>query len=376
MTTYSLSQLSELIGEVLSVELNDTYWVRAEIASLSRRNGHGYFDLVEKGKDGLFTAKMRGNCWANVFAILSAYFEQETGSTLQAGIQVLLEVEINWHDVYGLSLNIVGIDPQYTIGDLARQRQETIRQLQKEGILDMQQSLTLPTVVRRIAVISSDTAAGYEDFIHQLSSLNSTLSTTLHSTLAQRASTLHSTLFPAIMQGDSAEASILKALQAIAQREDEFDVVVIIRGGGASLDMSCFDSYLLAATCAQFPLPIITGIGHTRDVSVIDLVAYRALKTPTAVAAFFVDRLNEEIKRLEDLRRRLLQTQERQVLIRKHAIELLAQRLASCDPARIYKMGYSLTTINGQVLTSKHQVQPGQTLITHLRDGEITSLTQ
>lgn len=357
MTTYSLSQLSELIGEVLSVELNDTYWVRAEIASLSRRNGHGYFDLVEKGKDGLFTAKMRGNCWANVFAILSAYFEQETGSTLQAGIQVLLEVEINWHDVYGLSLNIVGIDPQYTIGDLARQRQETIRQLQKEGILDMQQSLSLPTVVRRIAVISSDTAAGYEDFIHQLS-------------------TLHSTLFPAIMQGDSAEASILKALQAIAQREDEFDVVVIIRGGGASLDMSCFDSYLLAATCAQFPLPIITGIGHTRDVSVLDLVAYRALKTPTAVAAFFVDRLNEEVKRLEDLRRRLLQTQERQVLIRKHAIELLAQRLASCDPARIYKMGYSLTTLNGQVLTSKHQVQPGQTLITHLRDGEITSITQ
>ncbi len=178
------------------------------------------------------------------------------------------------------------------------------------------------------------------------------------------------------MQGDNAEASILKALQAIAKREDEFDVVVIIRGGGASLDMSCFDSYLLAATCAQFPLPIITGIGHTRDVSVLDLVAYRALKTPTAVAAFFVDRLTEELNRLEDLRRRLRQTQERQVLIRKHAIEMLAQRLASCDPARIYKMGYSLTTVNGQVLTSKTQVTQGQTLITHLIDGEITSITQ
>ncbi len=365
MTTYSLSQLSELIGEVISVELNDTYWVRAEIASLSRRNGHGYFDLVEKGKDGLFTVKMRGNCWANLFTILSAYFEQETGSTLQAGMQVLLEVEINWHDVYGLSLNIVGIDPQYTIGDLARQRQETIRQLQKEGILDMQQSLTLPTVVRRIAVISSDTAAGYEDFIHQLSTLPLYSSTPLLPTL-----------FPAIMQGDNAEASILKALQAIAEREDEFDVVVIIRGGGASLDMSCFDSYLLAATCAQFPLPIITGIGHTRDVSVLDLVAYRALKTPTAVAAFFVDRLAEELKRLEDLRRRLRQTQERQVLIRKHAIEMLAQRLVSCDPARIYKMGYSLTTIDGQIITSKHQVKSGQTLITHLIDGDLSSIIQ
>lgn len=368
MTTYSLSQLSELIGEVISVELNDTYWVRAEIASLSRRNGHGYFDLVEKGKDGLFTVKMRGTCWANLFTILSTYFEQETGSCLQAGMQVLLEVEINWHDVYGLSLNIVGIDPQYTIGDLARQRQETIRQLQKEGILDMQQSLTLPTVVRRIAVISSDTAAGYEDFIHQLS-INSSFSDAVHSIISP-------TLFPAIMQGDNAEASILKALQAIAEREDEFDVVVIIRGGGASLDMSCFDSYLLAATCAQFPLPIITGIGHTRDVSVLDLVAYRALKTPTAVAAFFVDRLAEELKRLEDLRRRLRQTQERQVLIRKHAIEMLAQRLVSCDPARIYKMGYSLTTIDGQVITSKHQVKSGQTLITHLIDGDLTSITQ
>ena len=368
MVSYSLSQFSELIGETLSVEFSDTYWVRAEIASLSCKGGHGYFDLVEKGSDGILAAKQRGTCWAHTYAMLSAYFEQETGAALQPGMQVLVEVEVNWHDIYGLSLNIVGIDPQYTVGDLAKQRQETIKKLQSEGILDMQQSLTLPTIVRRIAVISSDSAAGYEDFIHQLTP------TPLQPAGRPYSPTpLHTTLFRAIMQGDNAEASILEALEAIAKRESEFDIVVIIRGGGASTDMSCFDSYLLAATCAQFPLPIITGIGHTRDVSVLDLVAYQSLKTPTAVAAFLVDRLMQEIHRLEDLHRRLQQTAQRQVLIRKHVLELLSQRIAACNPERIYKMGYSLATVNGCPLTSTKQVSNGQIIVTHLCDGEIVS---
>ncbi len=372
MISYSLSQFNELIGETLSVEFSDTYWVRAEIASLSCKGGHGYFDLVEKGSDGILAAKQRGTCWANTYSMLSAYFEQETGTSLHVGIQVLLEVEVSWHDVYGLSLNIVGIDPQYTVGDLAKQKQDTIKQLTNEGILDMQQSLTLPTIARRIAVISSDSAAGYEDFINQL---NSKLSTTEQDDFFQL-STFNFQLFKAIMQGDYAEASILKALEAIAAREEEFDVVVIIRGGGASTDMSCFDSYLLAATCAQFPLPIITGIGHTRDVCVLDLVAHRALKTPTAVAAFLVERLTNEYNRIEELKRRLKQTAERQILIRKHVLDLLAQRIAACNPERIYKMGYSLTTVNGKPLTSTHQVTGGQTIITHLSDGEIESIIQ
>ena len=362
MVSYSLSQFSELIGETLSVEFSDSYWVRAEIASLSCKGGHGYFDLVEKGSDGILAAKQRATCWANTYSMLSAYFEQETGTCLRVGIQVLLEVEVSWHDVYGLSLNIVGIDPQYTVGDLAKQKQDTIKQLTSEGILDMQQSLTLPTIVRRIAVISSDSAAGYEDFINQLHP---------QSTIHQTPST---SLFGAIMQGDYAEASILKALETIAAREEEFDVVVIIRGGGASTDMSCFDSYLLAATCAQFPLPIITGIGHTRDVCVLDLVAHRALKTPTAVAAFFVERLTSELNRLEELKRRLQLTAERQIMIRKHVLELYAQRIAACNPERIYQMGYSLTTINGRPLTSVTQVTKGQTLVTHLSDGDIESV--
>lgn len=364
MVSYSLSQFSELIGQTLSVEFSDTYWVRAEIASLSCKGGHGYFDLVEKGSDGILAAKQRATCWANTYSMLSAYFEQETGTCLRVGIQVLLEVEVSWHDVYGLSLNIVGIDPQYTVGDLAKQKQNTIKQLTSEGILDMQQSLTLPTIVRRIAVISSDSAAGYEDFINQLHP---------QSTIHQTPST---SLFRAIMQGDYAEASILKALEAIAAREEEFDVVVIIRGGGASTDMSCFDSYLLAATCAQFPLPIITGIGHTRDVCVLDLVAHRALKTPTAVAAFFVERLTSEHNRLEELKRRLQRTAERQIMIRKHVLELYAQRIAACNPERIYRMGYSLATVNGLPLTSIKQVTQGQTIVTHLCDGEVVSVYQ
>lgn len=370
MVSYSLRQFSELIGETLSVEFSDTYWVRAEIASLSCKGGHGYFDLVEKGSDGILAAKQRGTCWANTYSMLSAYFEQETGTCLRVGIQVLLEVEVSWHDVYGLSLNIVGIDPQYTVGDLAKQKQDTIKQLTSEGILDMQQSLTLPTIVRRIAVISSDSAAGYEDFVNQCIVHNSQC--IVNSALC----TLHSELFKAIMQGDYAEASILKALEAIAAREEEFDVVVIIRGGGASTDMSCFDSYLLAATCAQFPLPIITGIGHTRDVCVLDLVAHRALKTPTAVAAFFVERLTSELNRLEELKRRLQLTAERQIMIRKHVLELYAQRIAACNPERIYRMGYSLATVNGQPLTSIKQVTQGQTIVTHLSDGELVSVYQ
>lgn len=358
MNTYSLSQLAGIIGEVVETEFDDTYWVRAEIASVSCRNGHGYLDLVEKGKDGLLAAKMRATCWANTYAMLEPYFKQETGISLQAGIEVLIEVSVEWHDVYGFSLNICNIDPSYTLGDIAKRRQQTLQKLQEEGILDMQQSLTLPTIVRRIAVISSDTAAGYEDFIHQC-------------TMPGARCTMKTVLFPAVMQGDAAEGSIVAALQQIAEREEEFDVVVIIRGGGASIDMNCFDSYLLAATCAQFPLPIITGIGHTRDVSILDLVAYKALKTPTAVAAFFVDRLKDEQQRLSDWRRRLQETAKRQVILRQHVIELLRQRLLACDPERIYRQGYALVTKEGQPVTSIKQTKAGQSLVLHLMDGEV-----
>ena len=252
----------------------------------------------------------------------------------------------------GLSLSIVGIDPSYTLGDIARQRQQTIAQLKADGLLDAQQLLPLPTLIRRIAVISSPNAAGYEDFKHQLE----------HSSYPFRLQ-----LFPAVMQGEAAEKSILAALDEITNHQ--YDAVAIIRGGGATTDLSCFDRYELCAVCAQFELPILTGIGHTRDISVLDLVAHEALKTPTAVAEWLIHRMDTQMNRIADLVVRLQRTGERQLLIRRHRIELLEQRLAACNPEQIYRRGYSLITKNGKVIRSVHELQPGDIITTHLADG-------
>ena len=358
MKTYTLSELSALIEDALMECLPETYPVQAEIASLSEKGGHLYLDLVEKADRGLMAARMRATCWQQRWGMLRAYFEQETGMPLRAGMQVLVEVEVQYHAVYGLSLSIVNIDPRYTLGDLARQRQETIRRLTEEGVLDMQSALSLPTLVRRLAVISASEAAGYGDFCHQLSDSPYRFSTEL---------------FPATMQGEHAEQSILSALDAIYGRVEDFDAVVIIRGGGATTDLSCFDSYALCAHCAQFPLPVVTGIGHTRDVSVLDLVAHLSLKTPTAVAAWLIQRMDTHLQRIDDLLRRLHQTAQRQILLRRHRVELLEQRLGACSPERIYRMGYSLLTADGHVVRSIEEIQPRQLLTTHLMDGDICS---
>lgn len=355
MATLTLSELCVLIGEALDNGLASTYWVKAEISSLSEKGGHMYLDLVE-GK----SAKMRATCWAGTKEMLTAYFESETGQPLQAGMSVLVEVEMQWHAVYGLSLSIVGIDPGYTIGDIARQRKQTIAQLQADGLLDAQQLLPLPTLIRRIAVISSPSAAGYEDFRHQLDNSGFHFDTCL---------------FGATMQGEGAEKSILAALEAIEAQAERWDVVVIIRGGGATSDLSCFDNYTLCAVCAQFELPIISGIGHTRDVSILDLVAHEALKTPTAVAEWLIHRLDDQMGRIADLMVRLHRTAERQILIRQHKIELLEQRLSACNPERIYRMGYSLLTKNGRVVRSVSDLQPGDTVISHLADGSVQLTT-
>ena len=304
-----------------------------------------YLELVD-GK----SAKMRATCWSGTQEMLSAYFESETGQTLQPGMAVLVETEVQYHPIYGLSLSITNIDPSYTLGDIARQRQQTILQLQKDGLLDAQQLLPLPTLIRRIAVISSPHAAGYEDFKHQLE----------HSPF-----TFHLSTFPATMQGESAAKSIIAALEEI----EGFDVVVIIRGGGATTDLSCFDDYELCAVCAQFEIPILTGIGHTRDISVLDLVAHEALKTPTAVAEWLIHRMEDQTNRINDLLQRLQRTAERQILIRRHRIDMLEQRLAACNPERIYQRGYSLLTKNGKVVRSIQELQKGDTVVTHLADG-------
>ena len=353
MKHYTLSELCAEIGELLNEGLAPSYWVQAEISSLSEKGGHLYLELVD-GK----SAKMRATCWAGNRELLMAYFEQETGQRLQAGMAVLIEAEVQWHAVYGLSLSIIGIDPSYTLGDLARQRQRTIAQLEADGLLDAQQLIPLPTLIRRVAVISSPGAAGYGDFIHQLE----------HSGYHFRTQ-----LFEAIMQGEGAEASILAALETVEAEADRWDVVAIIRGGGATTDLSCFDRYTLCAVCAQFSLPVLSGIGHTRDVSVLDLVAHEALKTPTAVAEWLIHRLDAEAARVNDLLLRLRRTADRQRLVRLHRIEMLEQRLTACSPERIYRRGYSLLTLNGRVIRSVSQLRPGDVITTHLADGQIDS---
>lgn len=351
MKPLTLSELCYLLGEVLEEHLEPSYWVKAEIGSLSERGGHMYLELVD-GK----TAKMRATCWAGTKELLLAFFEAETGQPLQAGMSVLVETEIQYHPLYGLSLSIIGIDPQYTLGDIARQRQQTIMQLKADGLLDPQQLLPLPTLIRRIAVISSAKAAGYEDFKHQLENSGFRFETQL---------------FGATMQGANAAKSIIAALEEIGQQS--YDAVVIIRGGGATTDLSCFDDYELCAVCAQFELPIISGIGHTRDVSVLDLVAHEALKTPTAVAEWLIHRMEEQLQRIADMLLRLHRTAERQIMLRQHRVEMLEQRLAACNPERIYKMGYSLLTKNGKPVRSVSEVQAGDLIETHLADGSIQS---
>lgn len=381
MQTYSLSELCAQIEVVLKEGLPDTYWVRCEIASLSEKGGHLYLDLVEKGQRGLFVARQRATCWNGRQQMLRAYFAQETGSSLQVGMQVLLEVSVQFHSVYGLSLDVQGIDPQYTLGDMARQRQAAISRLQAEGVFDMQRMLSLPTLPRRLAVVSAAAAAGYSDFVHQLE---------------ESPYSFVATLFPAVMQGDRAAASIRAALDSIGATEEEFDAVVIIRGGGATTDLTCFDDYALAALCAQFPLPILTGIGHTRDVSVLDLVAFQALKTPTAVAAFLVERMDEQMERMQRLTYRLQQTALRQVLLRRHRVEqleqrlyagvqawamlrrnhirMLEQRVETLNPERIYRLGYSLLRKEGRVVRSVADCRQGDTVSAELADG-IVQLT-
>ena len=381
MKQYSLLELCEWIQEVVENELPDRYWVRAEIASMSVR-GHCYMELVEKSENGILAAKMRATCWSNVYALLSAYFAQETGQSLHVGLQVLLEVSVEYHAVYGLSLNVWSIDPTYTLGDLAKQRQATIRQLTEDGVMELQRALEVPSLPRRVAVISSADAAGYGDFCDQLK----------HNRFGFAFVTQ---LYPAVVQGDTAARSIINALGAIAAQEEEWDVVAIIRGGGASTDLSCFDDYMLASHCAQFPLPIVAGIGHTRDVSVVDMVVHASVKTPTAAAEWLVERVAEQVERVGGLQLRLERAVQGAVSKEKNRLVVYHQRMMSAvyqalarekgklnlwqktvelhSPERIYRMGYSLTTVNGKVVRGAQDVVKGDVIETHLRDGVIQS---
>ena len=382
MKQYSLSELCAEIQEVVENDLLERYWVCAEIASLSAR-GHCYMELVEKADDNMLAAKVRATCWSNVYSLLSAYFIQETGQALRVGMQVLVEVSVTFHPVYGLSLNVWNIDPTYTQGDLAKQRQATILRLTEDGVIELQQRLELPTLIRKVAVISAADAAGYGDFCDQLQNNRFGVKFEID-------------LFAAVMQGDNAPKSIIKALNKIASEEDKWDMVVIIRGGGATTDLGCFDDYELASHCAQFPLPILSGIGHTRDMSIVDMVAHTSVKTPTAAAEWLIERVAEQVEMISQLVLRLLRATQHAVVQENNKLQAYMQRMSHAaqrllmqeqnrlqmwtktielhSPERIFKMGYSLTMVNGKPVMRKEDVKEGDVLKTYVQDGVVESV--
>ena len=287
-TPFSLYELNALVRQSVRLCMPDAYWVQAELSDVrTNYSGHCYLEFVQKDpKSNALLAKARGIVWSNAFRELKPYFERETGQAFVAGLKVLVKVTVDFHELYGYSLTVSDIDPTYTLGDMAKRRREILQRLEEEGVLTLNKELDLPELAQRIAVISSPTAAGYGDFCDQL----------------ERNAfgfVFYTKLFPAVMQGEQVEASIIRALNRINAEAGRWDVVVIIRGGGATSDLSGFDTYELATNCAQFPIPIITGIGHERDDTVIDMVAHTRVKTPTAAAEFLINHLRETADRLE-----------------------------------------------------------------------------
>jgi exodeoxyribonuclease VII large subunit len=287
----TLSALNEQVSEAIKEWLPGTYWIQAEMSDVrvNAASGHCYLEFVEKEQQtGRIVAKARGTIWAQTFYKIKPYFEETTGRRFDSGLKVLVNVSVEFHKLYGYSLTVYEIDPAYTIGDLVKRRLEIVRRLQEEGIFDLNKVLAFPVLSQRIAMITSPTAAGYEDFVNQL--------------LCNKAGyPFYLKLFPAIMQGEKSEESIIDALDRVCAYIEHFDVVVILRGGGSTADLNCFDSYLLATHCAQFPLPVITGIGHERDDTVVDMVAHTRMKTPTAVAAFLIEKMDELADELNGL---------------------------------------------------------------------------
>lgn len=422
----SLSQLTTLIGDAIAVHLSPSYWIVADVVELRENySGHCYLSLAEKKEDKVL-AQCRASIWKPTYRMLKPYFESTTGQAFTSGISVKIKVSVSYHNVYGLNLTVQDIDPAFTVGELSVRRQQILQLLEKDGVVDMNKALEMPLLPQRVAIISSPTAAGYEDFMKQLKQNPYGYAFALH-------------LFPAVMQGEGAEASVVSAMEQIFERVDDFDVVVIIRGGGSALDLSCFDNYNIAFHLTQMPLPVLVGIGHERDETVLDLVAHTTLKTPTAVAAYLielfqyvdvqVDELTErlqasvhqivlrqqqklyamtsglptllsqllsgkrmalqnEVFRLSELSKKNLEAQENRIrpyysrlqlglnvyLNRQHQRLEKAEIVSMmADPRHLFKKGYSITMKDGVVLTSVQGLCPGDRLITHLCDGVVAS---
>lgn len=401
---FSLFELNKLVQKTLDKALEPSYWVVAEIAELRvNQNGHCYLELVEK-EDNTIIAKSRATIWSYTYRNLSLWFEKMTGESLKPGLKILCNLTVQLHEVYGLSYNIKDIDANYTLGERERKRQMVISQLQEDGIFEMNQELHIPDVLTNIAIISSPAAAGYEDFMNQL--VNNSYGYTFNTRL-----------YKATMQGENASESIINALQTIHESNDNFEAVIIIRGGGSALDLDCFDNYELNFTAAQFPIPIITGIGHERDQSILDLIAFRSLKTPTAVAEWLIGksldyesiiiekmqqialyterRVNTENKFLEakafrikneyqkllqkegyeiEQKQQLLNTSTKRMLNNwQNQLALYDQKLNYLNPESVLKRGYSLTTINGKLITTDN-VKEGDKIETRTLSSTLESI--
>lgn len=383
---YTLRQLNLMVRDTIEMQMPDEYWVEAELSECRERGGHCYMELIEKEEQtNTPVARASAKCWRQTWQILQPHFERVTGQPLHAGLKVLLRVYAQYHEAYGFSWIVTDIDPTYTIGDMARKRQETIRQLKEEGVFDLQRELRIPLFAKRIAVISAAGAAGYGDFCRQLED-------------NEYGFKFEVTLFPAIMQGEQVELSVISALNKIyEQSPSTYDVVVIIRGGGATADLSGFDTLALAENVAQFPLPIITGIGHDRDESILDMVSNTRVKTPTAAATLLIYNLRQVLERLniaqqrismaghiitdarhriEMLQQRLSVSIERIITNQKHHLSQLELLLQSYDPQRLLSRGYSITLHNGHAVRDPQQLKAGDELETRVEKGTIKSIVQ
>ena len=403
----TLRELQRRVKSALEGQFALPLWVSAEISEIKvNYSGHCYLELVEKGGDnGVPTAQARAVVWRSNYPRIAGYFEAETGQRLAAGIKILAKALVTYHELYGFSLQITDIDPSYTLGDMERQRQQTIAQLQQEGVWDMNREAPMPAVVQRVAIVSSANAAGYQDFCKEL---------------ARSAYRFELTLFDAFMQGAAAEDSIVDALSRIAAAGEAFDAVVMIRGGGSSSDLNCFNAYRLCNHVAQFPLPVVTGIGHDKDTSVADLVAHTALKTPTAVAGWLVERMDtidawldnaalqlrdnvlvtsrtQEL-RLQELSSHLLFHAKGLLRQREMALEQMRETLAASagnflarqtsrlgnaaelvagrSPERILRLGFAIVRTDGKAVFSAAQVGKGDTLDIEVADGRIEGTVQ
>lgn len=426
----TLYELNQMVHETITVSMPNEYWVEAEISDIREVRGHCYMELIQKDEYGNTPlARASAKCWKNKWMYISPHFERITGHILRAGMKILVQVYADFHETYGFSWIITDIDPTFTMGDMARKRQDIIRKLQEAGVLELQKELSLPLFTQRIAVISSEQAAGYGDFCNQLSKNDYGFQFKL-------------SLFRSIMQGEQIESSIISALNEINRKIDHFDVVVIIRGGGSTSDLSGFDSLLLAENVANFPLPVITGIGHDRDESVLDLVSHIRVKTPTAVATLLIDHLIEVYNRISDAQEELTQIVQRRIEIEKmrlniisekvpvlfsfvsnrqnawfdnlflriqnaitnrirqteqhlnslsemlsplyehirlrenHRLEILQQKIKAQDPMLILNRGYSITTLNGHVIRNTKNLKKGDILCIQMAKGKVTSIVK